>query len=238
MPAIHNFLKRLVLLASLLLALTGCVQYDTTVNFQSFNAGELVQHITLDRQFYQLNHSAIDTWLKSIEQRTHQLRGQVQKISDRELNVVIPFRTAAELTRKFNQFFASVGAASQQENQQLLGSKLVVTQNNFLLASRHQLTYDLDLRSLATDRQVTSGSAGDPANQQNLDLKFALHVPSFVSNQNGRWQLQPGQVNHLSTVFWLPNPIGIGGLLIIFLVAIGYFIKSKLSPVTAPVVVK
>jgi hypothetical protein len=234
MSVISDFLRRLVLFLSLMLALTGCVQYDTTVDFRSFNAGELVQHITLDRQFYQLNQSAIDIWLKSIAQRTHQLRGQVQKISDRELTVVIPFRTAAELMSKFNQFFASVGAASQHENQQLLGSKLVVTHNNFLLASRYQLTYDLDLRLLASDSKVT----GNPANVQNLDLKFALHVPNFLSNRNGRWQLQPGQVNHLSNVFWLPNPIGIGGLLILLLVAIGYFIKSKLSPVTAPVVVK
>jgi Protein of unknown function (DUF3153) len=220
MSAIRHFLQRLVLLASLMLALTGCVQYDTTVNFQSFNAGELVQHITLDRQFYQLNRSAIDTWLSSIEQRTQKLHGHVQKISDRELNVVMPFRTAAELVKKFNQFFAS--------DQQLLGSKLAVSHSNFLLASRHRLTYDLDLRSLSPDKQV-SGQIGD----QPLDLKFNLQVPAVFSNHNGRWQLQPGQVNHLSTIFWLPNPIGIGGLVIILGVAIGYLIKSKLAPVTA-----
>jgi Protein of unknown function (DUF3153) len=221
MSVISNFLRRLVLLASLMLGLSGCVQYDTTVNFKSFNAGELVQHVTLDRQFYQLNQSAIDIWLRSIEQRTQKLHGQVQKISERELTVIMPFRTAAELVSKFNQFFAS--------DQQLLGSKLAVTQSNFLVASRHQLTYDLDLRSLAADRQVTKGIADQ---QANLDLKFALNVPSFSSNHNGRWQLQPGQVNHLSTVFWLPNPIGIGSCAIMLWVAIGYFIKSKLSPIT------
>jgi hypothetical protein len=220
MSAISDFLRRLVVLASLMLALTGCVQYDTNINFQSFNAGELVQHITLDQQFYQLNQSAIDIWLRSIEQRTQKLQGQVQKISNRELTVTIPFRTAGELVKKFNQFFAS--------DKQLLGSKLTVTQNNFLLASRHRLTYDLDLRSLAPDSQVTS-KIGDQA----LDLKFALNVPNLLSNHNGRWQLQPGQVNHLSTVFWLPNPIGIGSLVIILWVAIGYFIKNKSTPVIA-----
>ncbi len=222
MSAISIFLKRLVLLATLVLTLTGCVQYDTTVNFQSFNAGELVQHITLDRQFYQLNQSAIDIWLQSIEQRTRQLHGQVQKISDRELTVVMPFRTATELVSKFNQFFAS--------DKQLLASKLAVTQNNFLVASRHQLTYDLDLRSLAADSPVTGGLKS--AQDKQLGLQFALNVPSVMSNHNGRWQLQPGQVNHLSTIFWLPNPIGIGSLIIILLVVIGYLIKSKLAPIT------
>ncbi len=223
MSVISNFLKRLVLLATLLLTLTGCVQYDTTVNFQSFNAGELVQHITLDRQFYQLNQSALDIWLRSIEQRTQKLHGQVQKISDRELTVVMPFRTATELVSKFNQFFAS--------DKQLLASKLAVTQNNFLVASRHQLTYDLDLRSLAAD-SPPGGLASAPDQVKQLDLKFTLNVPQGMNNQDGRWQLQPGQVNHLSTVFWLPNPIGIGSLLIILLVAIGYLIKSKLAPIT------
>ncbi len=221
MSVISNFLKRLVLLATLLLTLTGCVQYDTTVNFQSFNAGELVQHITLDRQFYQLNQSALDIWLQSIEQRTQKFHGQVQKISDRELTVVMPFRTATELVNKFNQFFAS--------DKQLLASKLAVTQNNFLVASRHQLTYDLDLRSLAADSPVTGSlkSAQDQVKQ--LDLQFALNVPPGMNNHDGRWQLQPGQVNHLRTVFWLPNPIGIGSLIIILFVAIGYVIKSKLT---------
>jgi hypothetical protein len=219
MSAISNFLKRLVLLATLVLTLTSCVQYDTTVNFQSFNAGELVQHITLDRQFYQLNQSALDIWLRSIEQRTQQLHGQVQKISDRELVVVMPFRTATELVNKFNQFFAS--------DKQLLASKLAVTQNNFLVATRHQLTYDLDLRSLAADS--TGGVTSAPEQAKQLDLKFALDIPQGLNNHDGRWQLQPGQVNHLSSVFWLPNPIGIGSLFIILLVAIGYLIKSKLA---------
>lgn len=226
MSAISNFLKRLVLLVTLLLTLTGCVQYDTTIKFQSFNAGELIQHITLDRQFYQLNQSALDIWLRSIEQRIQKLHGQVQKISDRELTVVMPFRTATELVSKFNQFFAS--------DKQLLASKLAVTQSNFLVATRHQLTYDVDLRSLAADSPITGSLNSTPIQQQTppLDLKFALYIPQGMNNHNGRWQLQPGQVNHLSSIFWLPNPIGIGSLVIIVLVAIGYLIKSKLAPIT------
>ncbi len=222
-----NFLRRLVLLAVLWITLTGCVQYDTTINFQSFNAGELVQHITLDRQFYQLNQSALEVWLQSIGRRSQQLHGQVTKISDRELTVVIPFRTATELASKFNQFFAS--------DQQLLGSKLTVAQNNMLLATRHQLTYDLDLRSLAgtgsLDPLLNStglNSTGLNTATPPLDLQFTLQIPPVMGNQPGRWRLQPGQINHLSTVFWLPNPIGIGALVTILVVAIGYLLKGKL----------
>jgi hypothetical protein len=206
-----------ILLLSLLLTLTlsGCVKYQTTIDFHSFNSGDLIQHITLDKQFYQINQPAIDTWLTSIEQRAHQINGTVSKTSPQELTVTVPFRHAPELVSKFNQFFAN--------DQQTLNSKLAISASNFLLADRYQLTYELDLSSLT----VNSLERG-----KTLDLQFALQAPNLPNNPatSQQWQLQLGKANHLTSTFWIPNPLGIGGLIIGMLVAIGYLVKSWITP--------
>ncbi len=215
----------------LTLSLSGCVKYQTTIDFHSFNSGDFIQHITLDKQFHQINQQAIDTWLESIEQRAHQINGTVNKISPQELTVTVPFRRVPELVSKFNQFFAG--------DRQGLASQLSIAESNFLLASRYQLTYDLDLSSLT----VNSLDRG-----KTLDLQFALQAPSisFSYRRRGandqfravpnsptaaqRWQLQLGQPNHLTSTFWIPNPLGIGGLIIGILVSIGYLLKSLIAP--------
>jgi Protein of unknown function (DUF3153) len=217
---ISDFSKKGILILGLLLtlSLSGCVRYQTTIDFHSFNSGDLIQHITLDKQFYQINQQAIDTWLTSIEQRAHQINGTVSKTSPQELTVTVPFHCASELVSKFNKFFAG--------DQQGLASNLSIAESNFLLASRYQLTYDLDLSSLT----VNSLERG-----KTIDLQFALQAPSIPFEQlraatNQQWPLQIGKANHLTSTFWIPNPLGIGGLLIGILVAIGYFLKSIITP--------
>ena len=216
-PWISNFASKGILLLGLFLtlSLSGCVKHQTMIDFHSFNDGNLIQHITLDKQFYQINQQAIDIWLASIEQRAHQINGTVSKISPQELAVTVPFRRVPELVSKFNQFFAG--------DQQGLASHLSITESNFLLASRYQLTYDLDLSSLT----VNSLERG-----KTLDLQFALHatnIPSLPATAQ-QWPLQIGQANHLTATFWIPNPLGIGGLIIGLLVAIGYLLKSWITP--------
>jgi len=39
------------------------------------------------------------------------------------------------------------------------------------------------------------------------------------------WTLIPGRVNHLEAVFWLPNPVGIGSVLIVLAIVAGYSLK-------------
>ncbi len=216
---ISNFARKGILILGLMLtlSLSGCVKYQTTIDFHSFNSGDLIQHITLDKQFYQINQQAIDTWLESIEQRAHQINGTVSKTSPQELTVTVPFRRTPELVSKFNQFFAG--------DQQGLASNLSIAESNFLLASRYQLTYDLDLSSLT----VNSLERG-----KTLDLQFALQTPSIPFEKlraaPQQWPLQLGKANHLISTFWMPNPLGIGGLFIGILVAIGYLLKSWITP--------
>jgi hypothetical protein len=206
----------------LTLSLSGCVKYQTTIDFHSFNSGDLIQHITLDKQFYQINQQAIDTWLTSIEQRAHQINGTISKASPQELTVTVPFRHTPELVSKFNQFFAG--------DQQGLASQLSIAESNFLLASRYQLTYDLDLSTLTVNSLERD---------KTLNLQFALQSPSLPFDRLGaapnsptvqQWPLQLGKANHLTSTFWIPNPLGIGGLIIGLLVAIGYLLKSWITP--------
>lgn len=214
---ISNLARKGILILGLLLtlSLSGCVKYQTTINFHSFNSGDLIQHITLDKQFYQINQQPIDTWLESIEQRTRQLNGTVSKTSPQELTVTVPFHRASELVSKFNQFFAG--------DKQGLASQLSIAESNFLLANRYQLTYELDLSSL-TVNSLERGKA--------LELQFTLQAPSIFNSPatNQQWPLQIGKANHLTSTFWIPNPLGIGGLIIGILVAIGYFLKSIITP--------
>jgi Protein of unknown function (DUF3153) len=218
---IFTLISKGTVILSLLIALTlgGCVRYQTTVDFHSFNSGDLIQHITIDPQFYQINQQAIDTWLGAIEQRAAQVNGRVTKPSLQELTVIVPFHRASELVAKFNQFFAS--------SQQALASKLSIVESNFLLASRYQLTYDIDLSSLSP---TIAGL--EPSSSQAPDFQFALQAPGFPHNPAtaGHWQLQLGQANHLVTTFWIPNPLGIGGLFIAIWVGVGYWLKSVITP--------
>jgi hypothetical protein len=214
---ISNLARKGILILGLLLtlSLSGCVKYQTTINFHSFNSGDLIQHITLDKQFYQVNQQAIDTWLESIKQRTRQLDGTISKTSPQELIVTMPFHRASELVSKFNQFFAG--------DKQGLASQLSIAENNFLIANRYQLTYDIDLSSLT----INSLERG-----KTLDLQFALQAPNILNKPATaqQWPLQLGQANHLTSTFWVPNPLGIGGLIIGILVAIGYLLKSWITP--------
>jgi hypothetical protein len=218
MQKIHGFFRAVGYLVtlSLLVVMTGCVKYDTTINFHSFNSGELIQHINLDQQFYDIDRPAIDTWLKSIEQRGAKINAQITKNSTRDLTMTLPFQRVSELVDKFNQFF--VAGADRQAPK----AKLAITESNFLLASRYQLLYDIDLRSLNPNQPGLEKAKA-------LDLQFALQVPSSFNlnaNPNNHWQLQLGTENHLESVFWLPNPIGMGGLAIALFVGMGYGLKS------------
>jgi len=235
-----------ILFASLLLS--GCVEYDVGVNFESQTHGELVQHIQLGEQLTSFSGATVREWLDSIDRRARLLGGRTKRLSQQEMTVTIPFNNGAELQEKFNQFFnppdkkKSQPAAALETQLPEIKSHLGVSQNNYLLALRNRLSYDLDMRSLGVlssegNVLVSAGSL--------LDLNFRLNTPwgarsvdtdgalSPEIRQEGRqlvWTLNPGQVNHLEVIFWVPSPIGIGAVAIILLVATGTFLKYRLLP--------
>lgn len=108
---------------------------------------------------------------------------------------------------------------------------------------RNRLSYDLDLRSLSLI-SANSNLLVSPASI--LELDFSLNTPWGArsvekaensihpeSYQKGRqivWRVQPGQLNHLEAVFWLPSPIGIGTVVIALFVTAGIFLRYKFMP--------
>lgn len=244
--AIKNPILWLVVLTSLLL--TGCVEYDTGVNFNHSNSGEIVQHIKLGERLTSFSADSVSEWLHSIERRASQLEGKSQRISGSEIIVKIPFSNAQELQDKFNDFLNSRGNEKAEGVQQSsesappkIESNLLIDQNNLILLVRNRLIYDLDLRSLTF---IPSRGKVLSDTESVLDLKFSLNTPWGAKNiednetaippqKKGRelvWQMKPGQLNHVEVVFWLPNPLGIGSLLIILFIWGGIYLRYTFMP--------
>ncbi|YAF95545.1 MAG: DUF3153 domain-containing protein [Nodularia sp. CChRGM 3473] len=243
---LKNPILWLVLLTSLLLS--GCVQYDVGVNFDSSNRGELVQHIKLGERLTTFSGDYVYEWLNSIERRARQLEGKAQRLSKEEIIVKIPFSNGQELQEKFNEFFNSranqkAEAVPSESESELpkIESNLLLDQNNFLLLVKNRLIYDLDLRSLSLI--ASNGNVlADPGSI--LDLEFSLKTPWGARNiqqtetaiqpeKKGKqliWQLRPGELNHIEVVFWLPSPLGIGSLLIILFIWGGIYLRYTFMP--------
>lgn len=247
-----HFLFLLPFAFCLLAFLTGCVQYDLGVTFNSTNRGNIVQSIKLGEQLTAFSSDTALDWLNSIERRAGKLRGTTRRISDRELTVTIPFNNGGELERKFNAFFnpidrkTDISATTTAVDFPEFKSAFSLKQNNFFLVVKNRLSYDLDLRSL----EVISPNANIVVNPGSLlQLEFRLNTPwgatSVTNAENGIspetlqdghqlvWMLQPGQINHLEAVFWLPSPLGIGAIAIALFVAGGIYLKSRMSPPVA-----
>jgi hypothetical protein len=235
----------MMLLASLLLS--GCVQYDVGINFESPNRGEIVQHIKLGDRLTSLSGATAQQWLDTVEQRTRRLGGKIQRNSNQEATVTIPFSSGADLNTKFNEFLNPAppkGTAKRTEPVlPEIKSDFHLSQSNFLLLQRNRLSYTLDLRSLGVssangDLLVNPSSLLDLAFQLNTpwgarSVNTAAHAISAVRGQKGHqllWTLQPGQINHLEAVFWLPSPLGIGTVVIVLLVLGGWYLKYQTLP--------
>ncbi len=239
----RSIYRRLAIGGCCLLAigLSGCMKYETGVKFVGLNYGEIIEHIQLGEQLTSFSQAPVQTWLASIEHRTKQAQGRIERLSDRELNVIIPFDNAGDLVKKIDQYFNPDQPTNSSSK---LKSHLQIDQNNFFLLVRNHLSYDIDLSSLMvqTSDPKVAVSAGDL-----VDLNFSLqspwpiqisdrenHLPAIASDGDRRvsWQLQPGTINHLDAVFWLPSYLGIGTLLIILISIIGYYFKYHQLPWT------
>ncbi len=227
-----------VLVCTIAIGLSGCVKYDTGVNFSSLNYGEIVEHIQLGEQLKSFDRQAVNTWVASIEQRTKQAEGKLERISDREFRVIIPFNNAQELVLKIDRYFNPTPV--NRGDKATFNAHMQIDRSNFLIAVRNQLIYDIDLRSLKSSDSQTAVTA-----RNFVDLNFSLQSPWGVSNSDAtknvvgvkvlnknrvQWQLKPGELNHLAAIFWLPNPLGIGAVLIILISGGGYYLKYRQLP--------
>ncbi|MEO1589885.1 MAG: DUF3153 domain-containing protein [Cyanobacteria bacterium J06632_22] len=226
-----QLIKRLVLLA-LVLCLTGCVDYDLGIQFDSQTHGTLTQTLHLSEQVTQLNPDKARQWLRQFDQRARLQGGKVKTVDARTVQVTVPFNNGTDLSETYNALFDTEEnpALSQLPGSPQLTSHLELRQKNRVLALRNQLALDIDLTSLP----------GPSTNRQDwrvLNLAFHLVTPWGVVSQVGGvgrgrevvWPLQPGQITHIEADFWVPSPIGIGAGAIAILMALGYLIKRGLG---------
>ncbi len=226
-----------------MVCLTGCVSYDVGITYIDQHHGEMTQHIRLDERLARFSNDVTQEWLTRILTHTRRLGGSIQRVSDDELIATIPFNNGADLVAKFNAFFQPDLEAEEEDGrspQPEISSQLSIHESNFLLVLRNRLTYDLDLRSLD---MLSSQSNGRVNSRSLLDLTFSLTTPwgaqvanvsrlsGASSSQQGRhilWTLEPGELNHLDVVFWVPSPLGMGTLIIVMVVAIGQWLRWAL----------
>lgn len=230
--------------------LSGCVDYEMGINFDSQTHGAIIQHIKLAKKLKTFSGEIVEEWLNSVEDRVRALEGKTKRISQSEIEAIIPVNNALDLEEKFNKFFNPTQAEnvinsskSPATNLPQLNSQIHVNQNNFFLALRNRFSLEFDLRSLSF---ISPNNARDAGNSEEvLDLEFSLTTPWGFRNleANGKaiayledghqviWTLKPGEINSLEAVFWVPSPIGIGAVVIILFVATGNFLKYKVLPV-------
>ncbi|MGB3533700.1 MAG: DUF3153 domain-containing protein [Microcoleaceae cyanobacterium] len=236
------------------IALSGCVQYDLGIEFNDQTHGQITQEIQLSQQFIDLSQDEIQTWTGSIEQRVKDLGGKTEFLSPQNLQVSIPFYNGAELEQKFNQFYNSIALESSTFDQvslaeiPQLSTQLNLAQQNLIFVLRNRLNLDIDLRSLAlevTDSQIIIDPEGLVDFDFNLTTPWGSHIIQstseekgwhplvVVAKQDGKqaiWQLEPGQINHIEAIFWVPSFVGIGTVVIVLFIFLGYFIRYQLFP--------
>ncbi|MEG3910000.1 DUF3153 domain-containing protein [Microcoleus sp. w2-18bC1] len=245
-----RFFFLLPLVFCLLTLVTGCVQYDVGVNFESQTRGEIVQHIKLGERLTSFSSETVAEWLKSVESRVRLLDGKTKRVSPTEVLVRIPFNNGAELQDKFNQFYNPIAPTTKYREASPLEtdlpkfeSHLSVKQNNLLLMLRNRLSLELDLRSLSL---LSSNGSLLLSPGGLLELDFSLNTPwgaesietvagalvpeSYQQGKQLVWKLKPGEVNYLEAIFWIPSPVGIGALIIALFVAAGIALKYQILP--------
>lgn len=245
----QHFLFLLPFVLCLLTLMTGCVQYDVGVNFESQTRGEIVQHIKLGERLTSFSSEIVGDWLDSVERRVRSLDGKTKRLSGREVLVTIPFNNGADLEEKFNEFYnpsqtkKSRVASPLETDLPKFASHLNVKQNNLLLVLRNRLSLELDLRSISLlsangDMLLSPGGL--------LELGFSLNTPwgaesiqtvagaiapeSYAQGKQLVWKLKPGEINYLEAVFWIPSPVGMGAVIIALLVFGGIGLKYQLLP--------
>jgi hypothetical protein len=244
--------QRLVVLLLACFVLSGCVDSEVGVKFDSPYHGVISQRLKFDDRFSSLSGGSAQAWFSAIEQRARQVQGKVRRFPNKEVLVTIPFSTGQDLEKKFNRFFNTEIKPKTRSGSALelpkIDSTLKVHQGNFLLLENRRIVYDVDLRSLGlADAEGTA--IVNPSSV--LNLEFALTGPwgakslmtrtkdgvSIPSHREGKqlvWELQLGQKNHLEATLWMPNSLGIGTVFLIAIVVGGIYLKNQQSSTISP----
>ncbi|HEY9689526.1 MAG TPA: DUF3153 domain-containing protein, partial [Coleofasciculaceae cyanobacterium] len=172
------------LLAVAVVLLAGCVDLETEVRFGEANHGEVVQTLRLDESWQVWGGATAHEWLDRWADRARSLGGQVLNQSDRTLTIAIPFHNGRDLQSTFQAFSTPPAHPSTPDpdraDPSLLFDRLAfpsqfqLHQQNWLIAVRNQLRYEVDLRSLAA---VGGNQFALVDADRLLRWRFGLRVP-------------------------------------------------------------
>lgn len=138
--------------------LSGCVDYDLGITFDSQTHGTITQALHVSDRLLALNEGALPTF-DTFSERAKQLSGKVQRLDDDTLQITLPFNNGAQLVERFNAFYddlpepdgilvrnpAESGLLSDLPGAPNVRSHLTLQQDNFILVLRNHLTYDLQI---------------------------------------------------------------------------------------------
>lgn len=210
------------------LLLSGCLQYDLDIQFDSQTHGQWVQQLHW-RGGTVATSDELRQWLDLLRDRTQLVGGKTQLLNDNTFEITVPFNNGKELEKKFNAFFnlAEAERPLTLPSGDPVRAELSLRQGNWLVAIYNHLTLSVDLTAVpdlaTTGLPLLQG-------QQLLDGQVQIAAP-WVRSPAGewttltRWPLVPGEVTTIESDFWVPSPIGLGAIAIGLLVAVGYGLK-------------
>ncbi|MGF1535119.1 MAG: DUF3153 domain-containing protein [Elainellaceae cyanobacterium] len=246
-------LARLILVAVLALLAGGCLDTDVAIRFTDANHGQIEERIVLSDRLSQLDSDAMERWKSQIKQQVQQMGGTARE-SDGDLRLKVPFFNNRDLTDKFNRLVSGFEVGPQgllSEPGQSIARFTATRDCNVLVAQRNRLSLDVDLRSLQQVSQagmqlrqingLLDGtlrlSAPSPVVEANepslLSCLFDGAANQLTLNQSNNrsdsraleWHIDPERANHLDVAFWVPNPLGVGAVLIAVLVGVGLILQ-------------
>ncbi|MEL7510950.1 MAG: DUF3153 domain-containing protein [Cyanobacteria bacterium J06554_3] len=259
----RRFLRSLALFVFLLPMLSGCVDYDLGITFDSQTHGTITQTLHVSDRLLALNEGALPTF-ETFSARAKQLSGKVRRLDDDTLQITLPFHNGAQLVERFNAFYGDVPSSEDNSDGILVSSPvkagllsdlpgapnvrshLALQQDNFIFALRNHLTYDLQIdpaEAIANgqgfndiDWLTFNFSLQTPWGKiaDSRDVPAAQEQPDEVEKTRATWHLAADRPHHIEAIFWVPSPIGIGGCAIALLCLVGYLVKHKLMPKLMP----
>ncbi|MGD1939687.1 MAG: DUF3153 domain-containing protein [Leptolyngbyaceae cyanobacterium] len=222
------------------LLLTGCLQYDLELQFDSQTHGQLVQQLHWRGGAIAAN-SELQQWLAVLSDRTQQVGGRTRWLSDNAFEIVIPFSNGRALETKFNQFFSPDATTTTftLPAGEPIRAELTLQQGNRVVAIDNHLKLQVDLTAvpdLATTglpllqgQQLLEGHVTLLAPWVRWQSLSPGESPTDELATQATWSLVPGEVNEFEADFWVPSPIGIAAVIILLFVLLGYGVKYGLA---------
>lgn len=245
------------LVMGLALLLNGCFQADLTLRFDHHHHGQWTQTLTLGERNLAFAGDALTPWLQQIRSPVQRLGGYLRQTpSTIEITVPFstPADLTERFNRVFadprsGDTMASLPAvapdgptgepAATVITLPALGTvpfHLETQERNWGLFSQVRLSYDLDLQAVDFPSDSMLGGEVPLADP----VSFAVQVPWGISaveaeslspaqttSTGARWNLPLGEQSHIDVRFWLPNWIGLGGVILTVIVLMGYGIRYR-----------